>query len=76
MFLQTGLGRASTRQLSQPSVRGDWVLPHYSRRPHRPTPMSVSDFRKFCTVTKHKKIRECESLWYPTHSLSVWETLF
>jgi len=27
MFLQTGLGRASTRQLGQSPVGGDWVLP-------------------------------------------------
>ena len=40
MFLQTGLGRASTRQLCQPPVGRDWVLPRYSRRPHRPTPIS------------------------------------
>jgi len=52
MFLQTGLGRASTRQLSQPPVGGDWVLPRYSRRPHRPTPISMSDFRKFKNTTR------------------------
>ena len=40
MFLQPGLGRASTRHLSQPPVGGDWGLPRYRRRPHRPTPIS------------------------------------
>jgi len=69
MFLQTGLGRASTRQLSQLSLGGDWVLPRYSCLPHRPTPISVSDFRKF---KPHTKISV--SSWYPTHSFSLWET--
>jgi len=45
-----GLGRASTRQFGQPPVGGDWVLPRYSFRPHCPTPISVSDFRKFMCV--------------------------
>ena len=63
MFLQTVLGRASTRHLSQPPVGGDWGLPRYSRRPHRPTlnpflGISVSDFRKF-KCTTHKNFREC-----------------
>jgi len=63
MFLQTGLGRASTRQLGQPPVGGDWGLPRYSRRPHRPTlrpflGISASDFRKF-KCTTHQKFREC-----------------
>jgi len=47
MISQTGLGCASTRQLSQPPIRGDWGLPRYSRRPHLPTAISVTDFRKF-----------------------------
>ena len=35
--------------------------------------ISVSDFRKF-RCTTHKNFRECQSVWYPTHSLSVWDT--
>jgi len=63
MFLQTGLGRAITRHLSQPPVEGDWGLPRYSRRPHPPTAIpflgiAVSDFRKF-KCTTHKNFREC-----------------
>jgi len=58
MFLQTGLGRASTRQLSQALVGGDWVLPRYSHRPHCPTPISERDFRKFKCTTR-TKFREC-----------------
>ena len=57
MFLQVGLGRTSTRQLSQPPDGGDWGLPRYSLRPHRPTPISVSDFQKFKNST-HKIFRE------------------
>jgi len=60
--LQAGLGRASTRQLSQPPARGDWVLPRYSRRPHHPTPISVSDFRKFKNTTH--KVRSCHLMVY------------
>ena len=32
MFLQTGLGRASTRQVSQPPVGGDWGLPRTTHK--------------------------------------------
>jgi len=67
MFLQTGLGRASTRQLGQPPVGGDWVLPRYSRCPHRPTLISQNyseQFRKF-KCTAHKKFRE----WVVCHTL-------
>ena len=76
MFLQAGLERASARQLGQPLVGGDWVLPRYSRRPHRPTPifserfskgLSVSDFRKF-KCTTHKFFRD----FVVSHTLFVF----
>jgi len=50
MFLQTGLGRASTRQLSQPPGGGDWGLSRYSRRPHRPTPISRNFSERFSKI--------------------------
>ena len=50
MFLQTGLGRASTRHLSQPPVGEDWGLPRYSRRPHRPTPISQNFIERFSKI--------------------------
>jgi hypothetical protein len=50
MFLQTGLGRASTRQLGQSPVGGDWVLTRYSRRPHRPTPISRNFSERFSKI--------------------------
>jgi len=50
MFLQTGLGRASTLQLGQPPVGGDWVLPRYSRRPHCPTPISRNFSERFSKI--------------------------
>ena len=50
MFLQTGLGRASTRHLSQPPVGGDWGLPRYSRRPHRPTHISQDFSERFSKI--------------------------
>jgi len=61
MFLQTGLGRASTRQLGQPPVGGDWVLPRYSRCPHHPTPISRNFSERFSKFkcTTHKNFREC-----------------
>jgi len=46
MFLQTGLGRASTRHLSQPAVGGDWGLSRYNRRPHRTTGSGGGDLRR------------------------------
>ena len=60
MFLQTGLGRASTRQLSQPPISGDWVLPRYSRHPHGPTPISLNLSERFSKIQVYhtKKIRE------------------
>jgi len=57
MFLQEGLGRTSTRYLSQPPVGGNWVMPRYSRRPILTTSISVKDFRKF-TFTTSKKDRD------------------
>ena len=55
MFLQTGLGRASTRQLGQPPVGGDWVLPRYSRHPHRPTPISRNFNERFSKIQVHRE---------------------
>jgi len=53
MFLQTGLGRASTSQLGQPPVGGDLVLPRYSRRPHRPTPISLNFSARFSKIQEY-----------------------
>jgi len=68
MILPTDLERASTRQLTQPPVRGDWELPRYNRRPHRPTPTSRNFSERFSSVPHTKKF---VSVWYPTHSLCV-----
>jgi len=76
MFLQTGLGWASTRQFGQTPVGEDWVGPRYSRRPHRPTPISrVWEFQWAIfenSSVPHTKI--LVTVWYTTNSFSVWET--
>ena len=60
MFLQTGLGRASTRHLSQPPVGGDWGLPRYSRRPHRPISRNFSE--RFSKIqVNHTRWAACEA---------------
>ena len=61
MFLQTGLGRTSTRHLSQPPVGGDWdchVTAAARIVPHPFLGISLSDFRKL-KCTTHKIFREC-----------------
>jgi len=61
MFLQTGLGRDSTRQLGQPPVGGDWGLSRYSRCPRRPTPISQNFSERFSKIQVYhtQKFREC-----------------
>jgi len=51
MFLHICLGRADTRQLSQPPVGGEWVLPRYIRRPHLLTAILGRDFQYFKNTT-------------------------
>jgi len=69
-FLHEGLGRTSTRQLSQPLAGGNWVVPHYSRRPMLPTSISVRDFENPRLPQANKTV----TLWYTTKVFPLWYT--
>jgi len=72
MFLQTGVGRASTHHLSQPPVGG---LGTATVQP--PPSSSHTHFSEYqWAIFEHSSVPHTNffvSVWYPTHSLSCWK---